>query len=109
MTVTVTPTDIYGQTGTANTTSFAGTPGVDSLSATINDPFSEFPKITLTIQGGNGSYFIFADGVIDTPLTDVVSNTVTGTTKIVLQYADPSGANYLPHSIFCCARQSQIN
>ena len=96
MTVTVTPTDIYGQTGTANTTSFAGTPGVDSLSATINDPFSEFPKITLTIQGGNGSYFIFADGVIDTPLTDVVSNTVTGTTKIVLQYADPSGANYLP-------------
>lgn len=96
MTVKVTPTDIYGVPGTAATTSFVGTDEVVGLSATVNTPFTESPQITLSFQGGNGSYFIFADGVTDVALTNVASTSASGITKVVLQSTDPSGANYLP-------------
>ena len=98
--VKVTPTDIYGQPGDSTTINLQGINGITNLQAAINNPFTEYPQITLTFQDGNGAYYIYFDDntndSFDRALTNnIVSNVVNGVNTIVLQSQNPTGSNYI--------------
>ena len=98
--VKVTPTDIYGQPGNSTTINLQGLEGISNLQAAINNPFTEYPQVTVTFENGNGAYYIFFDNsfnnTYDKILTNnIVSTVVNGSTKIILQSQNPTGSNYI--------------